>query len=108
MLRRAPTGRRHYGQEPFSLGVTWVSSSDYVFGDDRPDGASPNVVVDITDTMDQKIEVCRTTWAFAELPDDFDEVQRTAHAGHGRPMGLKYAEVFEGPLPRAKVDYLTA
>ena len=22
-------------------------------------------------------------------------------------MGLKYAEVFEGPLPRAKVDYLT-
>ena len=69
ILERAPTRRRHSGREPFSPKATWVRSSDYAFGDDRPGGAAPHVIVDITDTVDQKIEACRTTWAFADLGD---------------------------------------
>jgi LmbE family N-acetylglucosaminyl deacetylase len=106
MLERAPTSRRHDGREPYKAEAMWISSSDYVFGLSSPSDGMPTVTVDITDTMELKLEACQVAWQYAELGENFEENQRTWHANLGLNGGVKYAEIFEGSSTPTVVEHL--
>lgn len=108
MIGRAPPWRWHSGRERHVPGLTWYCSSDYIYSMALPADASPTVFVDVSDTIDRKIEAMKAAWASTDLPDDFEEHQRVAHGNSMLYTGLRYAEVFESqPATRQTVEYLS-
>jgi LmbE family N-acetylglucosaminyl deacetylase len=61
----------------------------YLWGSDQS-----NVVVDISDTIEDKIEALKKHVTQVGPPDELAERIRTRSAQTGEPHGLKYAEVF--------------
>ena len=113
MLELAPSNRkhagRHAGEEAHTTKTFWYCAIDFLASMNHPMYNLVNTFVDITDTLEQKLEACITTW---DLPDDsldsFRETMTTMHRYFGNNGGVKYAEPFERPwLRRNTVEYLT-
>ena len=107
MLERAPSWRHHNGKEPHRPDAIWFNTTENT-GQSHPMYRKPDTFVDITDTIDQKIRACLTTW---NLPPDqhqrMDDLFKSLGSENGRAAGVKYAEAFESPwLGKTTVDHL--
>ena len=113
MLELAPTDRhhqgRHAGQEPHRTKAIWYSCIDFVTSLNHPVYRVPDTYVDITDTFEQKVEACITTWDLVgDEADTFREETHIDHRYYGNNAGVQYAEPFERPwLKRETVQHLT-
>ena len=107
MVERAPSWRHHFGKKAHRPKAIYFSITD-IATVNHPIYRIPDTFVDITDTIDQKIQACMTSWNLPpeELPR-IDNVFRGMSGEHGRSVGVKYAEPFESPwLDRHAVDHL--
>ena len=71
---------------------------DFIGSLNYPKPTPPDIYVDITDTMEQKIEDCIASWgSMAEGfdPEKYAEDSRIEHRFIGRIVGVEYAERFE-------------
>ena len=109
MIETAPSWRYHNGKEPHRPRGTWFPYADNLIGLSHPLVRIPDTYVDITDTIDQKIAACITTWNLpSEKQQEIDELFRRMGKEHGRIVGVEYAEPFESPwLKRTAVSHLT-
>ena len=113
MLEVAPSWRQHQGkhagEERHHTKAIWFSMHDHTTSLNHPVYQVPNVYVDITDTIEQKIEACRATWATAtDDLDGLDGLFRKVNGSCGFAAGVEYAECFERPwLNKETVDHLT-
>lgn len=107
MVERAPSWRQHFGKKPHRPKAIYFSITD-IATVNHPIYRIPDTFVDITDTIDQKIEACMISWNLP--PEDLpriDNVFRGMGGEHGRSVGVKFAEPFESPwLERRAVDHL--
>ena len=107
MVERAPTGRYYAGKEPHRPKEIWFSATELTAFTSQVVRA-PDTFVDITDTIEQKVRACITTWN--KPPEDHEKLDgmfRTMAKEYGRAAGLEYAEVFESPwLKRNAVTHL--
>ena len=108
MVETAPSWRYHNGKEPHRPKAIWFPYSDNLLGQAHPLTRIPDTYVDITDTIEQKIQACITTWNLpVEKQENIAELFRTMGRGLGRAVGFEYAEAFESPwLKRSGVDHL--
>ena len=108
MVETAPSWRYHNGKEPHRPRSIWFPYSDNLLALNHPLYRVPDTYVDISDTLDLKVEACVTTWNLPpEKHADMDELFRRMAAEHGRAAGIQYAEPFESPwLKRTAVQYL--
>ena len=112
MLELAPSWRqhagRHAGEKPHQTRTIWYGCIDFVSSLNHPVYRIPDTYVDITDTLDQKIEACITSW---DLPEDsldsYREASRSSHRYFGGNAGVEYAEPFERPwLKQETLEHL--
>ena len=107
MVEKAPSWRQHFGKKSHRPKAIYFSITD-IATVNHPIYRIPDTFVDITDTMDQKIDACMTSWnlPLEDLPR-IDNVFRGMGGEHGRSVGVKYAEPFESPwLHRRAVEHL--
>jgi LmbE family N-acetylglucosaminyl deacetylase len=110
MLDIAPSSRQHAGKKPHNVKAIWFSMHDHTHILNHPVHQVPNVYVDITDTIEQKIEACKVTWATAtDDVEALDGLFRKINGLQGMAAGVEYAECFERPwLKKETLYYLTA
>ncbi len=77
------------GLEPHKVKELYLWGSEY-----------PNVIVDISETIESKIEALRCHVSQIGNPDELEERIKTRTAQTGEPHGLKYAEVFRRVVMR--------
>ena len=112
MIERAPLGRqhdgRHAGQPPHQAKAIYYGCIDHLWSANHPAYRIPDTFVDITETIEQKLEACIVTWDIPENElDEFREASLTTHGHFGSNAGVKYAEPFERPwLKRETVEFL--
>ena len=109
MLEQAPSWRRHAGKEPHRAKAIYYCAIDALFPLRHPVNTVPDAYVDITDTMEQKLQATAKAWE-ASASFDFDayaETARTMHRFFGASVGVEYAEPFVSPRRQRAVDYLT-
>ena len=95
MLELAPYGRVHGGLAPHKVKSIWFSATDYATGVDRIITSLPDTYVDITDTIDRKIDAIKATWATSvDDVDDLDSLFLNLHKSLGNAVGVEYAEAF--------------
>ena len=109
MVEAAPSWRYHNGKEPHRPKSIWFPYTDNLLALNHPLYRVPDTYVDISDTLDQKIEACIATW---NLPPEkhvgIGDLLRRMAAEQGRAAGIEYAEPFESPwLKRTAVEYLS-
>ena len=107
MVERAPSWRHHFGKKSHRPKAVYFSITD-IASVNHPIYRIPDTFVDITDTIDQKIRACMTSWNLSE--EEFPKIDSTFRGmggEHGRAVGVRYAEPFESPwLERRAVEYL--
>lgn len=107
MVQDAPAWRVHAGKERYMPTSIWYACTDYLHLQ-HVSHSLPTHFVDITETMDDKIQACIVTWGLgAEDGGSFAEAMRASSRHFGGAVGVKYAEGFECPRRPAKLDYLT-
>ena len=112
MVEQAPSWRQHAGKEPHHVKAIWFSATDYL-SLNHPVYTIPDTYVDITDTIEQKIQACIATWKpLTVRPPEhwqgYAERVRAWWRHYGSAVGVEYAEVFESPrLRQVTVEYLT-
>jgi LmbE family N-acetylglucosaminyl deacetylase len=108
MLEAAPSWRQHFGKVPHHTKAIWFSTHDHTTSLNHPAYQIPNVYVDITDTIEEKIQACITTWALPEeRHEEIYRLFRQVAAQRGLAAGVEYAEPFERPwLKRETVECL--
>ena len=109
MIDRAPVWRHPDVEAPHRAKTIYYSTMDFIAGLNYPMPTPPDVFVDITDTMEQKIEACIATWgSIAEGfdPEKYAEDSRLEHRFFGRIVGVEYAEPFESVRGQRVVEYL--
>ena len=62
MLESAPSWHQHFGIEPHHTKAIWFCAHGHLDIMNHPAYHIPNVYVDITDTIEEKIQSCITTW----------------------------------------------
>ena len=110
MLEKAPSWRQHFGKEPHRVKAIYYCAIDYLASLNHPVKTLPDTFVDITDTMEQKIQACDATWAIigSRDPEKWAAGARRMHRYFGACVGVEYAEPFESPSRQIAVDYLKA
>ena len=108
MLEKAPSWRQHFGKEPHRAKRIYYCAIDYLFPLNHPVRILPDTFVDITDTMERKLEAIAATWAIMQSFDmeEWTKTARMMHGYYGASVGVKYAEPFESPRRQVAVDYL--
>ena len=110
MIDRAPVWRPPDVEAPHRAKTIYYSTMDFIGSLNYPKPTPPDIYVDITDTMEQKIEDCIASWgSIAEGfdPEEYAEDSRIEHRFIGRIVGVEYANRFDSLRGKRVIEYLT-